>query len=463
MALPVVTLALFAMTLAVLGGSSRTDPVQLIALRPLAALFLIPALYWFERGEIKRVRVLATLLVALIGWTLLQLIPLPPGLWTALAGRGEVAALDAALGLEDNWRPISMAPARGWNAAAGLIVPFAALIVALAAKANSRLLLVVIGSLGVLDAILGVAQVIDGSNSALYFYQYSNRGAPVGIFANENHSAAFSACALLVVTKLALDEPNARRRGLARVGYPAAALIIVLAALISGSRGGIIFVFFAGVTAAAMIFFASWQPGKGRRSRRKPHQESIARKRRLFVGVGILMMAFVPVIFLLFDRVPAFSDILSKDPFEDLRWEIWPALTEMINTYWLFGAGFGAFEQLYHIYEPTSLLMPKYVNQAHNDWAQLVIEGGVPTIVILVLALRWVFQSIIQILENQRTGISSAIFWVAIFSIIAFASLFDYPLRAPAFQAIGVWFLMAIGFEREWADKGKSPSKNGDV
>ena len=47
-ATPWIWLALLAAIVALLGGSSRPDAVQIAALRPLVALFLIPAFYYLH-------------------------------------------------------------------------------------------------------------------------------------------------------------------------------------------------------------------------------------------------------------------------------------------------------------------------------------------------------------------------------------------------------------------------------
>src|SRR3546814_17788482 len=59
--------------------------------------------------------VLATMLLVL-----LQLVPLPPGLWTALPGREFL--LSAPLS-QETWRPWSLTPSTTINAASSLIVP----------------------------------------------------------------------------------------------------------------------------------------------------------------------------------------------------------------------------------------------------------------------------------------------------------------------------------------------------
>src|SRR3546814_6135951 len=61
------------------------------------------------------------LLLATVLLVLLQLVPLPPAIWTALPGRD---VLLGALPGEAVWRPGSIVPSATINAASSLIVPF---------------------------------------------------------------------------------------------------------------------------------------------------------------------------------------------------------------------------------------------------------------------------------------------------------------------------------------------------
>ncbi|WP_284123829.1 O-antigen ligase family protein [Parerythrobacter aestuarii] len=453
-----ILLGLLALVAALLGGSSRPDPVQLAALRPLSALFLIPAVYALYRVQLQQARFLVILFAALAVWMLIQLIPLPPGIWHSLPGREPIVAMDAALGLQDLWRPIAMSPVRGWNALASLVLPLAGLLLAMAAGSNWRTLLLAVAALGTLDALLGLLQVASGPTSPLYFYAFSSRGAPVGIFANENHSAVFSACTLLVLTRLGLDTARNQEAGLMRMAYMGAFLLVVVAALVSGSRAGFIAAFIA-MAGSGLMVWTSLDPA------RKPSRSRAAQFRfrpgpRLLVGIGFALALAVPAAFFAFDRMPGFSDLLARDAFQDLRWAIWPTISDMVVTYWTVGAGFGSFEEVYHIFEPTALLGPKYINMAHNDWAQLVFEGGIPAAAILLALLGWVGRSIWRIGGSRQEAFPARIFWVAVFAIIAFASVFDYPLRAPVFQLTAIWLLLALAFENGRTDAAPSGNKN---
>src|SRR5690606_10064258 len=115
------------------GGSARVDSVGLVFVRALAILAIAISLpHWWADAERKlynRSRPLLLLLAAAAGWMVIQLIPLPAGLWARLPGHGELAAKMAASGVEIGWRPLALSPGRAIHALLDLLVPFAVVLV----------------------------------------------------------------------------------------------------------------------------------------------------------------------------------------------------------------------------------------------------------------------------------------------------------------------------------------------
>ncbi len=432
-------------TVALLGGSSRSDAVQIVALRPLAGLFFAIAIYCLPGEQIRKAKPLVVLFALLAIWMAAQLVPLPPVLWQSLPGRELIAELDQLAGLEGVWRPLSMTPSRGLNSLMSLIVPASALLLALSTNASSRLLLKLIAGLGAFDAVWGLFQAIAGPSSPLYIYSMTNRGSAVGIFANENHSAVFSAIALLAVAHLGVTSARAKDLQWLRIAYMPAFFVILLALLVSGSRAGIAVGFLALVASALMFVVTMSQPKPGRRASKA--QEWVSQHPRALLALFGGAFGLLVALFAALGRMPSVDAVLSKSAFEDLRWDILPILTEMISVHWLLGSGFGSFDKLFQIYEPTRLLRPHYVNQAHNDWAQIVIEGGLPAVAILLVLLGWVFRAVLRVLATKEHSIAKVLFWGPVFVIICASSIVDYPLRVPSFQVIGVWLLLALAFE----------------
>jgi len=441
----------FVLVLAFLGGSSRSDVAHNIVLRPAAALLSISAVYSLRLVDFERDKALLLLMMAAIFWIILQLVPIPPFAWRALADREFIAKIDDFVGYADMWRPISLASFRGFDSAFAMIVPMAGLVLAVSAKASQRMLLSVVAVLGLLNASLGLLQFFGGSDSPFYIFPGASPGALEGIFGNENHSAVFSAIALLVISRLALDSELSGNAPWQRLSLGAAFGVILLTVLISGSRAGLIATLASLLAIGAMSFMVMPRTdlyigsAADRSSFRKRGRATL-----VTCSAAIVMVIFA---FVWFERSLAFGDITERNAFEDLRWSLWPVLREMSEGNWLFGTGFGSFEAIYRLYEPSDLLFPAYVNHAHNDWAQLVIEGGLPAMVLLASLLWWIVAALVDLGKGGHASRGRMIFWVALVMIFAAASLIDYPLRTPIFQATVVWLLMCLSFDRSSADK----------
>lgn len=446
-AAPWVWLGLLACVVALFGGSSRPDALQNVALRPISALFLIPALLHFNLASLNQVKALCWLIGLLTLWMVLQIVPLPPILWQSLPARDAIADLDLLFGLEDNWRPISNVPSRGWNALTSLVIPITALILAISMRASPRSLLLILVGMGVFDAVLGLLQLISGANGFFHLYAITHRDAPVGIFANENHSAVFSAIVMIVIARLWVTSKNFGEPAWLRFSYPIALVMIFLAALVTGSRAGLTMLLLALIVSG--ILAAIGQKPTHRTKRHGQIEDWLSNHPRLLLAIfGCVVLGLMSVFFGL-ERAPGAEAIFTQNPFEDLRARLWPVLSQMISNYWLLGIGFGAFEEVYHIHEKTDLLLPNYVNHAHNDWAQLLIEGGVPAFALLLILLIWIALSLRKLLRCKEFAFGRLVFWSAIFAILCAASIVDYPLRTPIFQLAGIWLLLSLALERQ--------------
>lgn len=434
-------LVLLALVVSLTGGASRGDAVQIIALRSLSAVFLIPAFLYIRKEDMVSDRFLLTLFGGLVLLVAVQLVPLPASLWQNLPGRSEIYGLNLALNLDGQWRPITVSSTRTWNVLGSLVVPGAGLLLAIAFRASSLILLRMVVALGVLNALLGLLQIAAGRSSALYFYEITNRGSPVGIFANENHASVFAACTMLVVAVLWLRVRKFRVSGWEKLVYPAAFFLMLVVALVGGSRAG----FAASIGAVAIVFSMLALSTEKREARftSNPIRRWTQRHPRLVLFFPVLVLFSIVIAFISLDRAPAFNDILKKDSLDDLRWLLWPVLYAMLKAQWLAGSGFGSFEHVYHMYEPTALLMPQYVNQAHNDWVQLVIEGGVFAAILLLALITWFVKAVITMFCNKDT-MGEAVFWMSFPAILGLASLVDYPLRTPVFQFVAVLLLVAL-------------------
>ena len=146
-------------------------------------------------------------------------------------------------------------------------------------------------------------------------------------------------------------------------------------------------------------------------------------------------------LFALAERSPAFARILQNEALEDLRAKLVPTLFDMISDFHPWGSGLGTFEHAYRMREPLSLAGPAYVNEAHNDWLQFMIEGGLASIILFVVAAVFVLYQVTQIVrkEPSAAGLQRLrCLGLGLMVVLGVASVVDYPLRVPSVMVLGI-------------------------
>ena len=381
------------------------------------------------RADLSRIKWPLVLLGSIFLLALVQLVPLPPALWSQLPERGTIVLADSLMGL-DVWRPITLSPAATLNAAASLIVPLAAVLL-FAATRDVNLSLLTIALLGVLSACIGLLQIFSSDQSGLYFYELMSRDSPTGLFANRNHQAVFLSCCVLICFHLA-SGPFSRGRQTLIVLLGAAAAFMGMVVIINSSRAGLL------ALLAVLIMCA----GSLVAGRRRAPKHGTRNFRSLLLPFALLLAAcLIAALFVAAERVPALSRLLENSAFEDLRAQLLPRIADMAVDFQPWGAGLGTFEYAYRMREPVELLFPSYVNEAHNDWLQFVVEGGLLGALIMLatclLALRRLGVLAAEA-RHEASNRSASWLGLGILLILGGGSLVDYPLRAPSFMTLGI-------------------------
>ena len=435
---------IFAFVVASLGGSSRYDLVQGVLLQPFACLAagycLIKA--WDANWDGLRV-----LLYALLAWTVLtvlQLVPLPPSIWHLLPGREPMVAIANAIG-DDRWRPLSMAPWRTQNALWSLAVPLASLFLFAALKASRvNFVLLAIIAIALVSALLGIVQITLGSDNPFYTYAVTSQGAAVGLFANRNHAAVFTAMVIILIAAVAKLAPRPMPAWQAPA-LGASFFLMLIFQFINGSRAGL------GLTVVAVVFAGLMFVQRTSRTRKKARRTSrilqgLSGDSRLAVA-GFGMAIFLAAVFYYSDRLPGIERIAAETNVADLRYQLLPILQHMAWDYFPWGSGFGSFENVYYIHEPSELLDPAYLNQAHNDLLQTIIEGGLPGLAIVLFVLAWLARGLWRLVRHEGRARVIALAGTGVAIVVFAASGVDYPLRTALFQMACVWLLCAFAIE----------------
>ncbi|WP_340588089.1 O-antigen ligase family protein [Erythrobacter alti] len=419
-----------------LGGASRYDVQSLPFLRA-ASVFVLAYVVWKMPTErLREVKWPLILLGALAFTMLLQLVKLPPSIWQDFAGRDIVYRIGVAAGMGDVWRPVTFSPASTWNSLASLTVPAAALVLlAWMKRSEWRQALWIFVGIGALSALMGIMQLVLPESDNLYLYAITNAGEAVGLFANRNHNAIFCGVALLAAIDRLQEDWSASELPF-RIGGSAVAALLVIGILVNASRAGLLVLVLV-FALASLRQLASLRKAKG----------SLI-LRLLWLVLPVLGAGLLAVALFTQDRLAGLTRLIEKDPLDEQRTQLFPYFLEMLRDHMPWGAGFGAFEQAYRVIEPAELLGPRYLNQAHNDWIQFFIEGGVAAVVIFVLFALLVARAAISVLR-KKTGNDATrrqtLLALMLLALFAVGSLVDYPLRTPLGMIFAVYCL-AIAF-----------------
>lgn len=432
-----------------MGGSARASVLSLVLLRPLAIFAIVTAYFMGSADQRRAVRVPLYLVLAIIALVAIQLIPLPPGLWQALPGRALEAESFGAVGMAAPWMPISMAPFEAWNSFFSLSVPLAALLLAanIDQQGRSALITLMLCIIGV-SALLGFLQVM-ASVDLLYFYDITNHGNSVGLFANRNHQAAMLACAFPLLAGWAALAVKNRATLVRRLWVSAgAAAILVPMVIVTGSRGGLFLTVFALILASIII--AILVPVSSITT-----DKVMARRVRIVPVALFALLLLVIVAFWFSGRGTAFDNLVESAPGDDLRVAALPTLWQAIQDFFPFGSGAGSFVSIYQTYEPHHLLSENYFNHAHNDLVEVALEFGLAGIALMATAAAALVAALVRLgLQLYRTSITrpvaaaQALAGAAILLILGVGSIVDYPLRTPsvaAFAALAaVWLALGL-------------------
>jgi hypothetical protein len=377
------------------GGGSRTGFLGDVIIQLVAVpLFILGLPRWCTR-IVADVRAhspdvllhAATLtFVSMLVWQLL-----PSTVWQdAAVGTLVVAPLTAQEIMAPRWSGFSATPESSWAAAMSMLPVFAILFGVSPMHKRSRLILVLLViATGALALLVGLTQVLQGPESGLRLFEFTNVSEAVGFFANRNHFAA-QLYTTLIFAGIWFASSSGELLGTRKVNSHAilwvvasAALVVALLAgvAITRSRAGVVLAI-AAMLSVAVIYAAS---------RHKSHRrhEYQARRIRRWVLSGLVLGVLFAAQFGVHHVLTRFE----TDALDDYRLILSPATFEIALGNLPFGTGLGSFRTLYGLGEQLQHLFSGYANRAHNDWAEFLLEGGVFSVTICGLFLVWLFMS----------------------------------------------------------------------
>lgn len=289
---------------------------------------------------------------------------------------------------------------------------------------------------GLALAIFGIIQKLTWNGKYYWLIEPSSLPpAPFGSFVNHNHFAGY--LEMIVPIPVALILVRAVTGELS-LFYGFAAVMMSIAIFFSLSRGGMISLV-AGVV-FVIAFGIRHMASALDRVREEARWASVVLPRLgavvlivATIGVGVWWVGGDEVI----DRARR-SDLTGEAPsntgqetfFQSRGW-IWRDTITLIRANWVTGVGLGAFETAYSIYSQHDGSV--IVSQAHNDYLQIVADGGVAGGTIAVWFLVVLFRDFGRAFRSRdKMGIGMALGCSGGIIAMLVHSLLDFNLQLPS-------------------------------
>ena len=405
----------------ILGGSAQAIWGSFALV--VAALILLGLIVWAPTDVPRLLGRLPLIGSAFAVLLIVQLIPLPPGLWAALPGRAMIAHGFDLLQLPRPWLPWSLSPADSLIAMLSLVVPLAVFAGAVRdARERPFLLIAALGAGTLLGVLLGFLQVRDGGGDHWYLYRFSAFGQASGFFANSNHMGSLLLANIPFVAALAADQFGNRtdisQRGLViGVGLGFGLILIIAIAL----NHSLAVMMLGGPVILMSLAIPTWPSPKVRKA---------------LAGFALLALIIVVGLGALGGRF----GMATKESSIQTRSEIWSTTGAAISDYGFSGSGLGTFEKVYRLYENPDTVDPTFVNHAHNDYLEFVFELGLPGLILITMFLWWWGRRVRAAWRRDGSVYARAASIAS--AAILIHSLVDFPLRTAAISAV---FAMCLG------------------
>jgi O-antigen ligase len=363
----------------------------------------------FRSGELRFSKSLLQIpLAAIIIFGLIQIIPF--------------GSLAETAGVENIPRTISYEPFATKSTVLHLIallIFFAAMLAYIDNAKRLRKIVLMITIFGFLYAFYSILQAVL-SPTRIYGIYEPRFATPFGSFVNRHNFAAFMEMSIAVPLGLMFAGAVPRDK---RLLYVTAIGLMGIALLLSGSRGGL-------VALLAEIFFLIILTTKTKSS------GQIALK----IGLAVALFATIVVGSVLIggeSSLTRFAETATSADITTNRTHIWDVTLSVIKNNALFGAGLGAFPQVYTAFDTLNGM--ERVEQAHNDYLQILSDAGIVGLIIGAFFVFFLFRDGWRNTKTKNTfrrGVAVGAL-AGCFAIFVH-SIFDFVLHT---TAISVMFL----------------------
>lgn len=427
-------IALFVACAMLLGGGGTPNPLTEVILQ-LLFVAVVVAWIWLDRNDAEPAAVdrgIVPLIAAILLLPVVQLVPLPPALWQALPGRADALAALELVGAADTWRPISLSPSRTLASLLAMIpAAFCIYAVATLSIAERRLVLLTIVAMVVAGGVLGMVQLLSGSE-AINFYRIFSRGWVTGFQANRNAEADVLLIGLLALATFVAGRAEdggaparARPSGKSSTILAAAVGLFILATtVLTGSRGGI-------ALALPVLAIIGLMAVPSLDSEKSHSFASL-----LVVAALPLLVAMLVFATALAGSVPIGRALARFGEFEDQRLAVWQDTMFAISYYWPVGVGTGVYPPAILAAERLEFVNRTFPNRAHNEYLEIGVESGFFGYLVVAATAAILVAMAIQVWRKVPRTRRQILFALGTLLVVGLHSAVDYPLRSMALATL---------------------------
>lgn len=320
---------------------------------------------------------------------------------------------------------------------AAVLIFFAAALVFVRGSRRVRLAALTIITFGSLMAFVGILQWL-AKPDAIYGLRPTPQAIPFGSFVNQHHFAAFMEMTIGLGLGIALGSGLKRSMLLLLI---TALVLMTIAVVLTGSRGGILSLGAVVITVLSATYFARGGPGA-----RKETPRSLRRALTGLLGTltGVVLLLVLVIALGGADnllRGVGFGSA-SDDPTSG-RLHFWRVALEIFKANPLVGAGLDAFGNAFPLYDTRNGSFR--VEQAHNDYLQMLADGGLIGFAITAAFLVMLAGTCTRCIRSAAEGVERSVAIGATAGIVGILahSFVDFPLRTTS-NAYIFFLLIAV-------------------
>jgi len=308
----------------------------------------------------------------------------------------------------------------------------------------------VIAIFGGLLAFSSILQFYLTTDMALWFRHVPNNALVTGPYVNHNHYGGLMEMIFPIVLGLfffyrpkigkssiikGIIEILSQEKANIHILIGTAALLIIVSIFVSLSRGAMI------STCLSLILFTAF-----------------LLKRKISKGNTLLILSIIILTALsigwfgwdqIFERFAKLKN--AQGVIYDSRLDFWKDSKDIISHYKLTGSGMGTFSHIYPLHR--SVINTRFLTHAHNDYLELLVEGGAIAFFLGACFLITLFLKTYPVFSKRRDAFSIYLYMGSITALAAilFHSFTDFNLHI---GANGLWFFFVAGIAVSAANTG---------